>query len=88
MHIINFELEVPFITPGSVPGVLDEPVFQAGGLIKAVADNEHGVVDSVKIFSILVVECFSTIVCVNYAARIGVDLLVISINCDGNRLLC
>ena len=39
------ELDVALITPDGSPGVLDEPVFQAGFGVSAVADAEDGVVE-------------------------------------------
>ena len=50
--IINFDLEITLITPGGVPGVLEEPVVQASGFIMAIADNENSVVNRVKFLSV------------------------------------
>ena len=47
----NSELDVTLITPGGVPGVLDEPVVEAGGGIVTVADGEDGVVEGGTAFS-------------------------------------
>ena len=41
--IVLLELDVALVTPGSVPGVLDEPVVHA--ILVAVADDEHSVVE-------------------------------------------
>ena len=38
------DLNVALITPGGVPGVLDEPVVQAGGLISAITNEKDAVV--------------------------------------------
>ena len=38
--IANLELQVTLITPGVAPGVLNQPIVQAAGLISAVTDNE------------------------------------------------
>ena len=40
----DVDLEVPLFTPRGIPGVLDQPVVQARGLISAVADDDHGMV--------------------------------------------
>ena len=42
--IDDSELDVALVTPGGVPGVLNEPVVQAGGGVSAPADGEDGVV--------------------------------------------
>jgi hypothetical protein len=42
----NCQADVTLITPGGVPGVLNEPVFLTSGLIGAPADCEDGVVES------------------------------------------
>ena len=80
--VLNFELDETFITPGGVPGVLDQPVMQTSGLVNAVADHEHGMVDRVK------VSITQAIFCIYDTACIGVDILVIGRNNDGKRLSC
>ena len=51
------KLEVPLITPGGVPGVFEEPVVQAGGLIRAVTDNQYGVVYWVNVIVVVTIGC-------------------------------
>ena len=43
--LANFELQVALITPSVIPGVFDQPVFQASDLVSAVTDNEYGMVN-------------------------------------------
>ena len=86
--IFNFELDVPFITPGGVPGVLHEPIVQAGGLVSTVADYEYSVIDRIKIFTFLVSDYLIAIPLINDTALIGVNVLVIGRYSDGKRLSC
>ncbi len=46
LAIDDSESDVTLLTPGGVPGVLDLPVVEAGGLVVAPAGDEHGVVGS------------------------------------------
>ena len=39
------DLHVTLITPGVSPGVLDQPVIIAGGLVSTVTDKENSMVD-------------------------------------------
>jgi len=39
------ELDVSLVTPDGSPGVLDEPVLEAGGGVGTVADAEDGMVE-------------------------------------------
>ena len=80
MFVIKFELDVALITPGGVPGVPDEPVVKASGVISAVADYEHGMVHTIS--------ALVAVVCVNDPARIGVDVCIIGRKNYGNRLFC
>ena len=34
------------VTPGGIPGVLDEPVVQAGGRVITIADCKHSVIEA------------------------------------------
>ena len=81
VFISYFDLDITLITPGGVPGVPYEPVVQAGGLISAVTDNENCVVDWVKVQ----VFC-EAIDCIDDAACILMDVLVVCGNSNGERL--
>jgi len=37
-------LDVALVTPGGVPGVLDEPVVKAACFVVAIADEQHAVI--------------------------------------------
>ena len=79
------DLEVTLITPGGVPGVFDEYVIQASGLINAISDSEYSMVDRVKgiiISSSIGVPASVAIGCIYNTARIGVDVLVIGCDSD------
>ena len=78
---VHFNLYVPLITPGSAPGVFDEPVVQASGFISAIADNENAMVNVVKGILIVAVKC------IDDAARVLMYVFIIGRNSDGNRLL-
>ena len=45
LGVIHGELDVALVTPGGVPGVLDEPVVETGGGIGAISDGEDGVIE-------------------------------------------
>ena len=82
----NFDLEVPLVTPGGVPRVLDEPVVQASGIINAITDNEYGMVYCVKHLLVNSNDIVA-IVCINDSTCVGVYVFIIGRNSGGNWLL-
>ena len=83
INIVNHNLKVPFVTPGGVPGVLEQPVVQTSGFISAVANDEHGVVYAVS--GVKNVIRVKAIICIDDTTRVGVDILIIGCNSDGKR---
>ena len=85
--IFHSNLKIALITPGGVPGVLEEPVVQASGFIMAIADNEYSVVDGVYVLSFNFY-LFHAIVCIYDTACIGMYGNIIGKNSGADRLLC
>ena len=67
------------MTPGGVPGVLNEHVVSA--LPLAITNSEHCMVQWVTIIWV-----GEAIVCSNDTALVRMDVYIISINSDGKRL--
>ena len=63
------------VTPGGVPGVLDEPVVQAGGRVIAPAYTKHGVIEAGAARSI-----------VKDATLVGLEDVLVSLDGDSKRL--
>ena len=74
------------ITPGGVPGVLEEPVVKASGFIMAIADNQNTMVDRVKFLSVKFCRG-AAIGCIYDAAFIRMNVNIIGINSGDDRLL-
>ena len=70
---VLLELDVALVTPGSVPGVLDEPVVHA--ILVAVADDEHSVVEVGAAFARG-----------DDTGRVLLEYGLASLNADGNGL--
>ena len=81
----KFKLEVSLVTPGGVPGVFDEKVLQATGLINAISDSEYAVVYGVKVF-IVIQDGFCAIACIDDATRVLMDVLVVGSDTEDNWL--
>ena len=81
MIYVHFDLYKPFITPGSVPRVLDEPVVQVGVIIMAITDNEYAMINRVeKLYVFIAIGCIEDTFWVMMYGIIGR-------NYDANRLL-
>ena len=86
--ITNFDLEVTLITPGGVPGVLYQPVFQAAGLVSAVADKENGMVNWGQwVYWVVIIIFFIAVFCIDDSTRVGVNIPVVGRKSDGKRLI-
>ena len=88
--IYHSDLYVPLITPGGVPGVLYEPVFQASGFISAIADYEHTVVDWIKAFLIVrkILIKLVAIFWIDDTASVWMNIYIIGGDSDADRLFC
>ena len=69
------ELDVALVTPGGVPGVLNQPVVQSGSGVVTPADSEDGVIESGSAFS-----------GVEDTAGVGLEHVLVGLNGDGKRL--
>jgi len=74
LTIDDGELDVALVTPGGVPGVLDEPVVLT--VLSAVADGEDGVI-----------EAGATLGGAHDAGLVGLEDQLVGLNGDGKRLL-
>ena len=71
--IDDSELDVALVTPGGVPGVLNEPVFLA--VLSAPADGEDGVVKS-----------GAAVGAVEDTTLVGLEDVLVGLDGDGKRL--
>ena len=82
--VLPFDLKVALIAPGGVPGVLEDPVAQARSVIMAITNNEHCMVDLVVLLNSAPAD--ATIRCINNSVCIGVYVLIVCCNSNGNGL--
>jgi len=73
--ILNSKFDVAFVSPGSVPGIFDEPVFFV--TLLAPADDEDGMV-----------ELGAALSRVHDARLVSLENFLVSLNSDSKGLLC
>ena len=72
--VIHAELDVTLVTPGGVPGVLDEPVVLS--ILGTIADSEDGVIEGGSAFG-----------GGEDTGRVGLEDHLVGLDGDGKRLL-